>query len=71
MGNNVACKVVRIDTIQIKIHDDIIRTFTNVRHIPKLNKNLISQAHLDSNGYTYTAKGGVIKISKGAFIVMQ
>lgn len=42
MGNNVVCKVVRIDTIQIKIHDDIIRTFTNVRHIPKLNKNLIS-----------------------------
>ena len=52
MGNSVAYKVVGIDIIQIKMHDGIVRTITNARHVPKLKKNLFSLATLDSNGYT-------------------
>ncbi|KAK2988245.1 hypothetical protein RJ640_000006 [Escallonia rubra] len=39
MGNDVACKVVGIGSIQIRMHDDIVRTLTNVRHVPELRKN--------------------------------
>jgi hypothetical protein len=42
MGNNVACKIIGIGTIKIRMHDGIVRTLTNVRHIPDLKKNLIS-----------------------------
>ena len=28
MGNNIACKAIRIGTIQIKLHDGVVRTLT-------------------------------------------
>ena len=34
MGNDVACKVIGIDIIQIKMHGAIIRTLIDVRHVP-------------------------------------
>lgn len=42
MGNNGACMIINIGIIQIKIHDNIIRTLIVVRYIPKLEKILIS-----------------------------
>lgn len=30
MGNNAKCKAIRIETINIKMHDSIIRTSDNV-----------------------------------------
>ncbi|KAK3007741.1 hypothetical protein RJ639_014050 [Escallonia herrerae] len=71
MANDVACKVVRIGSIQIKMHDGIVRTLTDVRHVPELRKNLISLGTLDSNGCSYRAAGGVMRIIKGALIVMK
>ena len=71
MGNKVACKVVGIHKIQIKMHGGIIRTLTNVRHVPKLNKNLIFLRTLDSNGCVYKAGGGVLRVSKGGLVVMN
>ena len=41
MGNNIPCKTIGIDSIKIRMHDGIIRTLGNVRHVPDLNKNLI------------------------------
>ncbi|KAK3023754.1 hypothetical protein RJ639_044463 [Escallonia herrerae] len=38
MGNNVACKVVGIGSIQIRMHNGIVRTLTDVRHAPELRK---------------------------------
>jgi hypothetical protein len=71
MGNNVACKIVGIVTIRIRMHDGIVRTLTNVRHIPDLKKNLISLGTLDSLGYKYTGEGGVIRVSKGSLVIMK
>ena len=66
MGNNMSYMVVGIGTVQIKMHDRVMRTLTDVRHIPDLKKNLISLGVLDSQGYKYSAQGGVLKFSKGA-----
>ncbi|KAK2982593.1 hypothetical protein RJ640_002082 [Escallonia rubra] len=71
MGNDVACKVVEIGSIQIRMHDGIVRTLTDVRHVPELRKNLIYLGTLDSNGCSYRAAGGVMKIMKGALVVMK
>ena len=53
------------------MHDGIIRTLIDVRHVLELKKILISLRTLDSNGCTYKARGGVLRISKGALVVMK
>lgn len=42
MRNNSPCKIIDIDTIQIRMHDGIIRTLSNVKHVTDLKKNPIS-----------------------------
>jgi hypothetical protein len=71
IGNDVTCKIVGIGTIRIRMHDGIVRTLTNVRHIPNLKKNLISLGTLDSFGYKYSDEGRVIRVCKGSLVVMK
>ena len=71
MGNNAQCKTVGIGTIRIRMHDGIVRTLSDVRHVPDLKKNLISLGTLDSNGCKFSAEGGVLRVSKGALIMMK
>ena len=71
MGNNVPCKVIGRGTVQIKMHDGVIRTLTDVRHVPDLKRNLISLGTLDAQGYKFSAEGGVLKVTKGALVVMK
>lgn len=49
MGNDVVCKVVGIDTIWIKMDDDIERTLIDIRYVLKLKEILISLRTLDFN----------------------
>ncbi|KAK2997614.1 hypothetical protein RJ639_025033 [Escallonia herrerae] len=71
MGNDVTCKVVGICSIQIRMHDGIVRTLTDVRHVLELRKNLISLGMLNSNGCSYRVTCGVMRIIKGALVVMK
>ena len=71
MGNNAQCKAVGTGTIRIKMHDGMIRTLTNVRHVPNLKRNLISLGTFESLGCKYTIEGGVLKVSKGALVLMK
>ena len=38
MGNDAPCKIVRIGSIKIKIHDGVVRTLTKVRHVLDLKR---------------------------------
>ncbi|KAG8489761.1 hypothetical protein CXB51_017983 [Gossypium anomalum] len=58
MGNNASCKIIGIGTIKVKIFDGVVRTLSDVRHVPELKINLISLSTLDSKGYRYTAESG-------------
>uniref|UniRef100_A0A2N9EZR3 CCHC-type domain-containing protein n=1 Tax=Fagus sylvatica TaxID=28930 RepID=A0A2N9EZR3_FAGSY len=49
---------------------DTYRTLEEVRHIPDMRKNLISLGTLDSKGYSYKSENGIMKVSKGAMVVM-
>ncbi|KAK2975045.1 hypothetical protein RJ640_021054 [Escallonia rubra] len=71
MGNDVVCKVMGICTIKIKMFDGIVRTLGDVRYIPDLKKNLISLGTLDSIDCSISIKGGVMKVSKGAMVIMK
>ena len=72
MDNNVPFKIVGISSIQIKMHDGIVRTLTNVYHVPKLYKNLILVGAMDSKGFTCCVEGEVMPIKrKGKSIVMH
>ena len=71
MGNNSSCKVAGIRKVRITIFDGVVRTLGDIRHVPDLKINLIFLSTLDAKGYKYTSKGGVLKISKGALVVMK
>ena len=71
MGNDPTCKVVGIETVKVKMYDNIIRTFDNVQHIPSLKMNLISLSTLNANGDTYSSSGGKFKICKGSMVIMR
>ena len=71
MGNNATCPVIRIGTVKIKMFDGVVRVLSNVRHVPNLRKNLISLEEFDDLGYLYSSKGGIMKITKVALIVIE
>lgn len=72
MGNNTPCKIVGISSVLINMHDGIVRTLTNVRHVPELNKNLISVGAMDLKCFTCCVGGGVMQIiGRGKSVVMQ
>ena len=71
MDNYAQCNVVSIGTIRIKTHDGTLRTLSNICHIPDLKHNLISPGTVKSNKCKYSAEGRVLKISKGAPVLMK
>ena len=69
--NNATCKIVGVGSIQIKMFDGMVRTLSDVRHVPGLKKNLISLGTLDKNGCRIACQGGVLKVIRGSLIVMK
>uniref|UniRef100_A0A2N9EPJ3 CCHC-type domain-containing protein n=1 Tax=Fagus sylvatica TaxID=28930 RepID=A0A2N9EPJ3_FAGSY len=70
MGNDATCTIIGMRTIKIKMSDGVVRTLEEVRHIPDMKKNLISLGTLDSKGYNYKSENEIMKVSKGAMVVM-
>jgi hypothetical protein len=71
MGNGAHCKIIGIRSIRIRMFDGVVTTLCDVRHVPEVEKNLISLGTLDSNSFSYKSGGGVMKVVKGAMIVMK
>ncbi|XP_020243692.1 vacuolar amino acid transporter 1-like [Asparagus officinalis] len=53
MGNNHACKTVELGDIKIKMHDGVIRTQTDVRHVLDLRKRLELKEVVETHVNTY------------------
>ena len=49
----------------------IVRTLSNVRHVPDMKKNLISLVALDSNGCRCILEKGVLRVTLGVEVVMK
>jgi hypothetical protein len=71
MGNDAPCKTIGIGTVQIRMHDGVVRTLTEVRQVLELKKNLISFGVMDGKGYKYASKNGVMEVKKGSTVVMK
>lgn len=53
------------------MHNVIVRTLTGVQHVLELKKNLISLSTPESNGCKYTTELEVLRVMKGALLVMK
>ncbi|KAJ9544694.1 hypothetical protein OSB04_024401 [Centaurea solstitialis] len=71
MGNNDSCPIIGKGTIRIRMHDGITRTLGDVRYVPELQRNLISLSTLDRNGYEFIGKNGVVRVKRGALLMMK
>ena len=71
MGNDASCRMVGVNSLMIKMFDDVIRTITDVRHVPDLRRSLISVGALSRLGLKIVVDGEKMKISKGYMIVMR
>nr|ABA97036.1 retrotransposon protein, putative, Ty1-copia subclass [Oryza sativa Japonica Group] len=70
MGDDNPREIVGIGSVQIKTHDGMTRTLKDMRHIPRMVRNLISLSTFDAEGYKYSSSGGVVKVSKGSLVYM-
>jgi len=71
LGDDYLLDIVGIGSVQITMHDGILRSLINMRHISEMSKNLISLSTLDSKGYKYSGGDRVLKVSKGSLIMMK
>ena len=71
MGNNHSCNVYGTGSVKIKLPDGSCKIIREVRYIPDLKRNLFSLGVFDSQGYSYKAQKGVIKICKGILTVLK
>ena len=71
MDINALCNVTGIGTVKTKTHDGVVRTLSNVRHVPDLKRNLISLDTLESKWCKYSAEDGVLKVSKDSRILLK
>ena len=71
LGDNHWCRTLGVGSVKIKMFDGFIRTLTDVRHVPELKKKIISLGVLDSCGHKFAGLSGVLKVYKGALVVMK
>ncbi|KAH9689170.1 Integrase catalytic domain-containing protein [Citrus sinensis] len=71
MGNDHALEITGIGTVKIKMFDSTIRTIREVRHVNGLKKDLLSLGQMDSHGYKTHVENGIMKIVKGALVLMK
>lgn len=58
-------KIIGTSMVKIRMFDRNVKTLGYVRHVPQLQRNLISLVLLDS------ARGGIIKVTKSTLVVMK
>ena len=71
MGDDHALEVASIGTVKLKMYDGKVHTIQKVRHVKGLKKNLLLLGQLDSSGCKTHVLDEVMKIIKGALVVMK
>ena len=69
MGNDGACKIIRIRNVCLLTSTDCKMMLKDVRHVPNISLNLISTGWLDDEGYNGNFRNGTWKFCKGNLIV--
>lgn len=71
MENNSPYKIAYTNKSIIKIFDGTTKTLGEVRHVPDLNRNIISLSTPNSKRYRYIDESRVLKVNNDAKIVMK
>lgn len=71
LGNNQTCSTISVGSILIRMHDGAVRELTEVRHVSEIRKNLLSVGALEAKGYKVVIEAEILKISRGALVVMR
>ena len=69
LGDDELCDIVRKDDVTVILSNGSTLKLRNVRHVPKLKRNLISIRQLMDGGMKTTFDGDVCKITKGAMVI--
>lgn len=57
--------------MRLKLSNDTIRGIINVKHVPKLKRNLISLSMLDKIGCSIRVESSILKIVKRSIVLMK
>ncbi|VFQ82663.1 unnamed protein product [Cuscuta campestris] len=71
MSLNCTAACVNESSIRLRTHDGTFCTLNKVRHVPQMTKNLISLTRLDSKGFSFEGKGGVMSVNKDSKVVLK
>ncbi|GJY22735.1 retrovirus-related pol polyprotein from transposon TNT 1-94 [Tanacetum coccineum] len=69
--NDRVLKIIGIGSIMVKMHDGMVRTIRDVRHVEGLKKNSLSPGQLDDLGCKVEIQNKIMKIIKGALVLMK
>ncbi|GJU51145.1 hypothetical protein Tco_1220700 [Tanacetum coccineum] len=69
--NDHELKIIGIGSVMVKMHDGTVRTIRDVRHVEGLKKNLLSLGQLDDLGCKVEIQDKIMKIIKGALVLMR
>ena len=70
LGNGSYCGIVGVGSIRLKMYDGRVRTLTNVHHVPKLKRSIVSLGYLEKS-FIFRSNSMVLNVSKGSRIVMR
>lgn len=71
MRNNVACKIIRIETIGIKIDVRVIWALINIKYVSGIKKYLLSLDIIYALECTFRAKGGILNVIKSLVVIVK
>ena len=73
LGKDKPCAITGICTIKIQLHDGVVRTLNDVKHIPDMRKNLTSLGTLHANGFNYRSDDDrkILRVTKSVLTVMK
>ena len=71
MCNDVACQIMGIGSVKLRLHDGQVRELTDGRYVPDLKRNLISLGTLNQNGCSIRIDGGILRVLRDSMVVMR
>src|SRR4051812_46987130 len=70
VGDRSSSSIEGVGSIRPRMSDGVVRTM-ECWHVPGIKRCLISLSTLDSQGYRYHARRGVLKVCKGSRTLMR
>ncbi|CAM8903535.1 unnamed protein product [Rhodiola kirilowii] len=71
LGDHTSLKIKGIGSVPLRMFDGVIRSIQNVRWVPHLRRNLLSESALDKIGCKITTYKGIREVSRDGRVVIK